>query len=222
MIKARAEADLRAAEATLASIRERIGKTRVTAPFAGVIDERTAEIGDYIKSGNAVATLIDLDPIVVVADIPEKDFLKLEVGQIGQASLMDGRKVDGVIRYVARRADPATRTFRVELEAPNGDLAWVAGATVRLVLPLPPRPAHRLPPSILVLDKAGSLGVHVVDDASKVAFIPATILGIRDNLAYVSGLPDTTEVITVGQDFVTAGDLVEATTITGAAAGLSQ
>ena len=69
---------------------------------------------------------------------------------------MDGRRLDGVIR-VARRADPATRTFRVELEAPNADLARVAGATVRLVIALPPRPAHRLPPSILVLNKTGSL-----------------------------------------------------------------
>ncbi|MEC8388932.1 MAG: efflux RND transporter periplasmic adaptor subunit [Pseudomonadota bacterium] len=220
--QARAEADLRAAEATLAAIRERIEKTRVTVPFAGIVNDRTAEIGDYIKIGNPVATLIDLDPIVVVADIPEKDFLKLQVGQVGQASLMDGRRLDGVIRYVARRADPATRTFRVELEAPNADLAWVAGATVRLVIALPPRPAHRLPPSILVLDKAGSLGVHVVDATDEVVFKPVTILGIRDNLAYVSGLPETAEVITVGQDFVTAGDLVDATTTTGAAAGLSQ
>ncbi|MEC8852393.1 MAG: efflux transporter periplasmic adaptor subunit, partial [Pseudomonadota bacterium] len=100
--------------------------------------------------------------------------------------------------------------------------AWVAGATVRLVIALPPRPAHRLPPSILVLDKAGSLGVHVVDATDKVVFIPVTILGIRDNLAYVSGLPETAEVITVGQDFVTAGDLVEATAMPIAAAGLTQ
>ena len=55
----------------------------------------------------------------------------------------DGRRLDGVVRYVARRANPATRTFRVELEAPNADLAWVAGATVRLVIALPPRPAAR-------------------------------------------------------------------------------
>ena len=64
--------------------------------------------------------------------------------------------------------------------------------------------------------------MHVVDRADKVAFIPVTIIGIRDNLAYVSGLPETAEVITVGQDFVTAGDLVDATTTTGTAAGLSQ
>jgi len=72
-----------------------------------------------------------------------------------------------------------------------------------------------LPQSVLTLDDNGTMGVRAVDANSKVVFYPITIVKDAREGMYVTGLPPKVDIITVGQEFVKAGDLVKAVHDTG-------
>ena len=77
-------------------------------------------------------------------------------------------------------------------------------------------PGHLLPQSVLTLDDEGVLGVRTVEDGV-VAFYPVTIVSDTREGVWVTGLPVISEVITVGQENVTAGQAVDASPTTEAA-----
>ena len=207
--QAKAEADLRQAEANLAAINERIADTRMIAPFDGIISDRPAEVGAYVKAGDVTATLLDLNPIVITASVTERDYLKLNINQAARAKLIDGRELEGKIRFIAATSNPNTRTFRIEIVGDNPEGTWVEGVTTKVTTSLPAQSAHRISPSILVLDREGRVGLRIVTTAGRADFAPIEIIGAKNGWIYVAGLNDTQQIIVVGQDFVENGQEVD-------------
>lgn len=208
--RAEARAQLEAAQAELAQIELDIRRTRIAAPFDGVLDSRPVELGDFLRIGDAVATVVDLDPALVVAAVSERERLLVAPGLRASARLVDGSTAEGTITYVGAVADPATRTFRVELEFPNPNGKWAEGVTAELRVGLPPVPAHHASPAVLQLDRDGRLGVKTVDATGRIAFLPATVIGGDGTGVWLAGLPETISLVTVGQDFVQPGERVTA------------
>lgn len=205
---AEAKANLEAAQAQLAQIQQDIDNTVIRAPFAGVLETRPVEVGDYVGVGDEVARVIQQDPFVVRGDLAEADVAFVEPGQPGRARLVDGRTVEGRVRYVATEADEATRTYRVELEVDNPKGRLVSGASAKLMLPLEQVEAHAIAADLLTLDEAGDMGVKTVDADNVVRFHPATVVKSSGDTLWLGGLADTLRVITSGQGFVRAGDPV--------------
>lgn len=195
---------LRAAEIELAH-------TDIAAPFDGVLEERPVELGSFVDIGDAIATLVDLDPIVVVSDVPEAAIGGVEPGSAAEIRLVDGTSRSGRVRFVARQANTQTRTFRVEVAVDNPQHAIAAGLSTTLVLRLDPVQAHAVSPGILVLDDAGALGVKAVTADGTVVFHAADIIRAEADTVWLAGIPDELALITVGQGFVTAGQQVAAT-----------
>jgi multidrug efflux system membrane fusion protein len=199
---AEARAQLDAAAATLARIQTDIAHTGIRAPFAGVLETRVVELGDFVDVGDPVGKLVDLDPILVVAYVSERDIAKVTVGTPGRARLVTGEELQGTVRYVS------AVTFRVELEVPNPALDVKEGTTAELRLPAGILAAHRVSPAILSLSDEGRVGVKLVNGDDVVEFHPAQILGDGPDGVWLGGLPETITVITVGQDFVQPGTRV--------------
>ena len=107
-------------------------------------------------------------------------------------------------------AEEATRTFRVELEVDNSDGALRIGGTAELRIPAETVLAHRISPSLLTLDDAGNIGVKIVDDAGRVEFVVADIAHSSNDGVWLTGLPETATIITVGQGYVASGAVVDA------------
>ncbi len=211
-----AEARVRAAKAALdaarADLHERqldLARTRIVAPFDGVVETRPAEIGMLLNVGDVCAEVVAHDPMLVVAQVSERDVGKLKPGMPGRARLVTGQTVDGTLSYIAPSADPATRTFRIELSVPNPDGELRDGVTAELFIDTETTLAHRFSPAILALDDSGVIGVRTIVDGNKVAFVPVHILGSEDGKVWVSGLPDSVTIITVGQNYVSDGETVE-------------
>ncbi|MBL8688192.1 MAG: efflux RND transporter periplasmic adaptor subunit [Rhodospirillaceae bacterium] len=205
---AEARAALEAAKAMLARIELDIQRTQIRAPFDGVLDQRSVEIGDYVRDGVVIATVVDLAPAVVMAQISEREVGQIRIGQVGSARLVTGGSVEGMVRYIGAVSDAATRTFRVELEVPNPDGRIVEGVTAELRLPVAQTSAHALPPSVLTLDDRGRIGVKLVVEDDKVAFFPAQVIAGDAERVWLGGLPKTARVIAVGQEFVKDGERV--------------
>jgi len=207
---AEAEAALEAARAALERVRIDLAHTRITAPMAGILELRPVEVGDFVDIADPIATLIEQDPFLVVGDVAESEVGQLALGMTGQAELITGDRVEGRISYIASRADPLTRTFRVELEVPSRDGGLRAGVSARLRIATEEVLAHRVPASLLALDDRGVLGVKAVDGDDRVSFHPARIVRAESDRLWLAGLPETLRVITVGQGFVREGDPVRA------------
>ena len=204
------QASLEVARAKVAEMQVEIGKTEIRAPFDGVIERRAAELGAYLQAGDPVATIVDGDPLLVVAQVTELEVGSLKVGAVGRATLVTGQTVEGKIRFIAAAAEPETRTFLIELEVPNPDFSLRDGVTAELRLPVQSVPAHRLSPAILTLDEAGAVGVRTVDAQGLVSFVPVQVIANSNDGVWLVGLPAEADVIVVGQEFVRAGDRVRA------------
>jgi multidrug efflux system membrane fusion protein len=206
---AEARAQLVASEAALANIELEIEHTRVYAPFEAVVQEREIEIGDFVQVGDTIADLVDTNPLIVVGAVSEQEVGALTVGSPGSAEIIGGQSVEGTIRYISPVADQATRTFQVELAVPNSGNRLRAGMTAELRLAGDEIVGHLLSPGLLTLDDTGTIGVKSVDAENRVRFVPVEILRSTSEGVWVSGLPQTTRIIAVGQGFVTDGEPVE-------------
>lgn len=204
-----AAALLETAKAELARAKLDIGYMRITAPFAGALQDRHVEIGDFVKVGDPIATFVDDRTLIVSAAVSEFDAKYVSKGKAGSARLATGEVVEGTLRYVAPVADEATRTFRVELEVDNSDGRYRGGMTAELLIPAERVFAHRVSPSLLTLDDEGNLGIKTVNELGQVEFHRADIALSSNEGVWIAGLPHAASIITVGQGFVTPGALVD-------------
>ena len=207
---AQARSGIRSAEAAVTRAEEEIDRLTITAPFAGYLETDTAEVGTLMQPGAPCATIIQLDPIKLVGFVPEAQIDRVAVGAEAGAELSSGRQVRGEVTFVSRSADEATRTFRVEIRVDNPDVAIRDGQTADILIRSEGTPAHRLPSSAMTLRDDGTLGVRVVEDGV-VRFVPVRMIRDTADGVWLAGLPDTADVITVGQEFVTEGVPVRVT-----------
>ena len=201
-------ASIESAQAAVARAQTEIDRLQITAPFAGVLETDTAELGSLMQPGGLCATVIQLDPIKVVGFVPESEIGRVEVGAVAGARLNESADVQAQVTFLSRAADPTTRTFRVELTVPNPDLAIRDGQTAEILIQSQGVMAHLLASSSLTLNDDGTLGVRVIDAESMARFMPVEILRDTPEGIFVKGLPDQVDVITVGQEFVTDGVVV--------------
>lgn len=205
---AETKTNLEAAEARLHRIKVEIEHTVIRAPFDGVIESRMVEVGDYLGVGDPVALVIDLDPLIAIAQVSEREIGGVTAGGEGKVRLVTGEIIEGRVRYVSSVGSEGTRTFRIELEIENGDNRLAAGLTAEISLPVAAVEAHNMSPAALTLDDTGVIGVKVVDANNIVRFHPVALVTDGADGVWVSGLPREAAIITVGQEFVLPGQTV--------------
>lgn len=196
------------AEADLATMKAEIERLDVTAPFGGVMDTIGVELGSAVQPGVAIGTLISLDPIIGVGEVNERDLPLVRVGAPGTLRLVSGRLVEGTIRYISREANPATRTYKVEIEVPNPGLTIPSGMTAEIIISGEPVLATPTPRSVITLDARGNLGIRTVDGDNKVAFHPIDIVDDSTGALILGGIPKDAQVIVAGQNVVSDGQEV--------------
>ena len=199
------QAAIESAQAGVDASKKEISRLEIRAPFQGLLESDTAELGSLIQPGGACATVIQLDPIKLVGFVPEAQVDRVKVGARAFGRLTTGQNVTGTVSFLGRSADQLTRTFRVEIEIPNPDLAIRDGQTTEIIIGAEGRTAHLVPQSALTLDDTGLLGVRLVDSSMQAIFQTVTLL--RDDVrgVWLAGLPDEADIIIIGQEYVVDG-----------------
>lgn len=203
-----AMANLEAAEARRRRTQIKLADAQIRAPFGGVLEARPVEIGDFVRAGDEVARVLEMDPLVVAGNVSQAAVGRVSVGMPGEAKLVTGERLRGRLRFVAAEADSATRTFRVELQVPNPDSRLTSGVTAEILLSTGETSAHLLSPAILTLGDGDELGVKAVDEDDRVEFLPVQVARATAEGFWVTGLGDRVRVITVGHGFVHEGEQV--------------
>jgi len=186
-----------------------IANTIIKAPFTGILNTRYVEVGDYVASGDDIAMIADLDPLIVRAHVTEQQINQLSVGQIAQATLLNGEHAQGKVRYIASVGNDSTNTFKIEVAIDNKNTNLLAGLSSELTIDLAQMSAIKISPALLALDEKGNIGVKSVKD-SIVQFTPIEIIKSENDGIWLTGLGKKADIIVLGQGFVRAGDTVEA------------
>lgn len=190
-----------------------LNRTEVKAPFSGFI-EKIVKPGNLLNRGETCAVIIELDPITFIAEVPEAEIQKVIKGQKVLIELVTGQSIESTLSFVSKSATPSTRSFRVEAKIQNSNGLIRDGITGTMHITTNKILAHKISPSILVLSDDGIIGIRAVDDKDTVQFIPVNI--IEDTLEgiWVTGIPNLTQIIVLGQGFVESGQDVQITELT--------
>ena len=197
-------AQLESARAAVEQAQKELDRLTILAPFDGLLESDTAELGSLLQPGSPCARVIDLDPVNIVGFVPERDIPKLTVGATAGARLVNGREVTGFLTFTSRSADPLTRTFRVEISIPNKDLSIRDGLTAEIFISLAGEKGHLLPQSVLTLNDEGKLGVRIAEDGIA-RFRPVELIRDSAEGVWLGGLEEELDVIVVGQEYVSDG-----------------
>lgn len=178
-----------------------LNRTEVKAPFSGYL-ETIVKPGNFLERGQVCATIIQLDPITFVAEVPESDINKVSEGQEVILNLITGESILGNLSFVSKSASNLTRTFKVESEIKNKKGVIRDGITSEMIIKTSKIYAHKISPSILMLNDKGILGIKVIENEDTVKFIPIDILEDSEDGIWVTGVPDKIQLIIQGQGFV--------------------
>ena len=203
------KAALDTALAGLATAEQDMKRTEVRATVAGQVQTPYAEVGDNLRTGDVCVTLMETNPMLFSGQVPEREIGAIKPGMEAMVNLISGNSVGGKIRYISPVADANTRTFNIEIEMPNPDRTLLDGMTATADIDLDPVQAYQINPSWLTLADDGQIGVRSVTAENKVQFNPVRIIAMDEKQAWVDGLNPGLRVITLGQNFVAAGEEVE-------------
>lgn len=206
------EAQLDGARAAVTQAQIELDNVNIRAPFSGMWERQTAELGDYLAPGQACGLLVDLSPLIVRVDLSETQISEIKVGRSAQIKLATGQSLDGKVRLIESKANQMTRTFSAEIAVPNPDMSLKAGVTADVRLTAGQGLAQQIPSQILTLDDNGIVGVRYLNSDDTVAFSPVVTVDEDDGGIWVTGLPDRTRIIIKGQDYVAPGTKVRPVT----------
>ena len=208
IVLARAKALLQQSKTRTEDARLALAKTSITAPFNGVVTEQQVEVGDYLSPGGICVTLMEVDPMLIVGQIAEKNIGRVSLDGEVKIQLITGETFIGKVSYAGHAPNEKTRTFPVEVTIKNTGSVIRAGLTAQMLIPVGEERVHLISPASLVLDDAGSVGVRVVDRDDRARFMPVEIAEENPAGIWVKGLPTLVNLITVGHEEVSEGQRV--------------
>lgn len=202
------EAEMAKAKAALERATLDMANTSIRAPMRGFVETLDIEVGQVVKPGQEISRIVNLDPMLAIAEIPEKLRHEITVGDEVTVAFLNRRRVPGRVSFIATEANPSTRTYRIEVSFSNPEFSVVSGETAEIAINLAPRKVSSVPRSALVLSSDGELGVRSVAIDDRVEFVEVEVVEDRDTQVFVAGIPSDTRVIVTGQDFVSIGQRV--------------
>ena len=189
-----------------------LNRTEVKAPFRGYV-EKIVKPGNLLNRGEICAVIIELDPLTFVAEVPEAEIKSIVKGQKVLIELVTGETITSKLSFVSKSATPATRSFRVEAEVENSKGVIRDGITGTMKIYTNKILAHKISPSILLLSDNGTIGVKSVNNNNIVEFLPIKIIEDTNDGIWVTGIPNLSNLIVVGQGFVENGQEVAVTNL---------
>jgi membrane fusion protein (multidrug efflux system) len=201
----------RLAQVRLADAKLQLKRCAVRAPFAGRVDERLVELGEYVNEGQAVCRVVDTRRLKVETRVSEHDIASVSLGDMvtfSVASLGAG-SYSGRVSFVALEADPATHAYRVEIDVlkPFGKLR--SGMITEVgFMRQSGQPEISVPLVAVVPHKGDHIAFVVVDDAAEQRVVRISRLA-GEMAVLQSGLKAGDKLVVQGQRLLRDGSPVK-------------
>lgn len=203
-----AQARARVALAAVTETETMLGYTKVTAPFAGVITRKHADVGDLAAPGKPLLDMEDSRTLRLEADVPEAVVGRLTLGdRLPVRATAHALELAGVVSEIAPAADPGSRTFLVKLDLPDAP-GLRAGQFGRVAMPVGETSALRVPASAVV--QRGQMEmVFIVSDGKAQLRLVKTGKRIGSEVELVSGVEAGEQIVIEGASGLLDGQRVE-------------
>lgn len=164
-------------QATVELRQRQLRDAKLTAPFTGRTGARAISPGQVITRNTTITWLVDLDPMKVEIDIPERYLGQTREGQKVQfqVTAYPERQFEGEIYFIAPRLDEGTRTARVKTRIANPDGALRAGMVANLELKLVIRESAIVAPEAALMSNGDMTFVYVVGPGDVIQLQPVTV-----------------------------------------------
>lgn len=220
---AKGEADLRAAEAraavaeaNLAEAQTMLSYTKLQAPFDGVVIARNVDPGHFVQPASGagakpLAAVARTDRMRVALDVPEMEAGLVDVGDpvALKVQALRGGELKGQIARISWSLDANNRSLRAEVDVQNDDSALRPGMYATGVIELDRRDQALTLPASAIVRNGAETACMVVEGGNAVRRLVETGLRVGPDAEIVSGVAETSDVITIRPDAVTDGQAVE-------------
>jgi len=181
-----AEANLKAAYATMEQFKDIMEFKRVVAPFDGVITERDVDLGSLITAGSAgspqqLFVIAKTDIMKVYVEVPQCFFRSIDTNLKASVKIREfpERAFMGTCKRYAKALDPTARTMTTQIDIDNRDGTLIPGLFADVTFTVPADALAYTVPTAAVIIRAGPPFVAVLDEVNTVHLRPVTI--IRDS-----------------------------------------
>ncbi|MBM4140869.1 MAG: efflux RND transporter periplasmic adaptor subunit [Nitrospira sp.] len=196
-----ADAEVDRAKAALSLAREKLKKTRIYSPLAGVIKSRKVSAGDYVKNGTNLFVLIQNNPLKLNFTVTEKDVGKLKMGQdvVLKVDPLPDKKFTGKVTIIYPSLEEKTRTLQVEAIVPNSHGLLKPGLFAHVILYTSTDRETILVPITSLLYESEKIKVFLVEgDRAKESFVK-TGNKYGEMMEIVEGVKEGDQVVVTGQ-----------------------
>ncbi len=188
-----------------------LNNTKILMPFDSIVEESFVELGDYLKKGDPLAKIVDLDPIFININVSEREIKKIFLNQNAKAFIAD-KVYQGSVNYISKTSDPQTRNFRIQVKINNKRNEILSGLSSEVEIQLNAEKAFFIASSLISLDAQGRVGIKVVEE-KKVRFLTAKIISDVGNGYWINfDQPIKNKeifIITQGREYSLDGELVQ-------------
>ena len=210
--KDEAEEKLREDQASLVLAEAQLAKTRLAAPFDGVLGLRKVSIGQYLSPGDAIVNLEQIDPLKVDFRVPEAYFAIVQVGQTIALDIdaLPGKQFTGTVYAIDPLLDQNGRAIVIRARIPNPDSRLKPGLFVRVSLIYATRDNAIMIPEQSVVPIGDKKFVFTVVDGKAKQVAIRTGERVKTMVEVVEGLKPDDVVVTAGQIKIRDGASVQA------------
>ena len=151
--------------AEIERLEDLISKSRILAPFDGVITKEHTEVGQWLQEGSLVVEMIDLKHLRIRVDVPERYIGKLKIGGTVpiRFDALPSYQTSGKISAIIPEADNAARTFPVDVEVENRDMTIKSGMTAQVSFSVGDTYTARLIPKDALVIRGDRNFVYIVN-----------------------------------------------------------
>ena len=187
-----------------------LNKSLISSPLKGTIKTRHIKVGEFVRKGDKLVEILDIDRIIVKVNIPEQEILSIQVGQNVEVALyiMEKKTFLGIVKNIGLEADSSNRTFPVEILVDNKERQLRAGMLARATFTKNVDQDQIVIPRHTVLERDQGRVVYVFEDGK--AFRRDITIGLSqlDQVQVVQGLNKGELIVVEGHTKLTDGEEV--------------
>ncbi len=203
-----ARAEQQAAQAKLDLINDRISRTIIGAPFAGVVAQRYRRVGEHVESGEEVLRLVNPSAVEIQVRVSANSLPFIPAGTPVVVNGSPSTQVDSSVKSVVPVGDDVSRLYDVRLYL--NERAWPAGTTVRVAMPTAdPRKVVAIPRDALVLRTDGIAVFKINGENQAVKVNVKTGIAAKDMIEVIGEIQVGDRVVVRGNERLRAGTQVE-------------
>lgn len=198
----------------------RLADTVVRAPFAATVTMRHAEIGQWIRPGDPLVTLVSTGALEAWLDIPERLVGRVDTAREAMQVHLEasGQDVKGTKARSVPTVDMRARTFNLILDIANDANALHPGMSISAQIPVGQPAKHLVVPKDAIVRRGDSALLVVVDAESKAQYAPVRVLfasgaGFAVESLVPGGLTAGTQVVVEGNERTFPGTPVAPTPV---------